>query len=89
MATASSPKIHTRIGHDRALCGVNPHRSVAPLLIVSNTDFVTTPHGQRCGKCAQLYAARGYKIDIPAKPKPEKFHRRATAAYYRQGDANA
>lgn len=85
MATATAPKIHTRIGHERALCGMNPSRGNHAVL--SNAAFVATPAAERCGRCAALYKKRGYAIDLPAKKKPaarKTSQRRATAAYYRQ-----
>lgn len=87
MATATAPKIHTRIGHDRALCGVHPARAVGPCIVLPNAEFVATPAASRCGRCARLYKAHGYAIDLPAKKKTaarKAFQRRATAAYYRQ-----
>lgn len=83
---ASNTKVHTNIGHDRALCGVNPNRGSHA--VVPNAQFVATPHTARCGRCVKLYKARGYAIDIPTKPrstKPRKKSQRgATYAHYSQ-----
>jgi len=84
MKKSEQTKVHTRIGHDRALCGVNPNRG--HYTILSNAAFVATQHAERCGKCANLYRKHGYSIDIPVKSKASRktLHRRATAASYRE-----
>jgi hypothetical protein len=86
MASKPSTTIHTRIGHERALCGANPMRQIVS--VVSNAEFMATPAESRCRRCAKLYRARGYDIAIPDKTKKKSKQkaptRRATAAYYRQ-----
>lgn len=75
----NKPKIHTSIGHDRALCGMNPNRGHHT--VVSNSKFAAAAANDRCGKCAKLYRQHGYSLPAPEhKASP----RRATAAYYRQ-----
>jgi hypothetical protein len=56
-------KVHTNIGHDRALCGVNPNRGTHT--VVSNAMFFNTPQKDRCQKCARHLKQRGYHIALP------------------------
>lgn len=55
-----SSKVHTSIGHQRALCGVNPERGNHR--IVSNTDFLFSPNVDRCKSCLLHLARRGQRV---------------------------
>ena len=66
-------KVHTNIGHDRALCGVNPNRGTHT--VVSNAMFFNTPQKDRCQKCARHLKQHGYRIALA--PRQSTTHRGA------------
>lgn len=59
MAKKVSIKIHTNIGHQRALCGLAPKNG--DYKIVPNSEFYAASDEEQCGKCLALLQARGYK----------------------------
>lgn len=54
-------KVHTRIGHDRALCGLAPESG--HYNIVSFCSFFTASPENQCGRCTQLLQERGYNVE--------------------------
>lgn len=54
-------KVHTRIGHDRSLCGLTPRNGHAES-IKSFAEFFSASDEAQCMKCLEKVAARGYKI---------------------------
>lgn len=59
-AEAQKPKIHTKIGHERSLCGLAAKNG--QYAIASNRDFILAPADQQCSVCARRLSARGYNM---------------------------
>lgn len=57
----ANTKLHTRIGHDRSLCGLTPRNGHAES-IKSFGEFFAAADESQCMKCLQKIGARGYKI---------------------------
>lgn len=60
MSNPISTKVHTRIGHERSLCGMNPH--YGNYNISSLEDFLAAPEADQCGRCAEHLRKRGYNL---------------------------
>lgn len=61
MGKKISTKVHTNIGHARALCGLAPKNG--DYKIVSNSEFYAASDEEQCGACLARLAARGYKVN--------------------------
>jgi hypothetical protein len=61
MSQPTSIKVHTHIGHPRALCGLAP-KSGAHFRIVDFINFFTAPEENQCAVCLTRIKARGYDI---------------------------
>lgn len=59
MGKKVSTKIHTNIGHERALCGLAPKNG--DYKIVPNSEFYAASDEEQCGKCLERLRARGYR----------------------------
>jgi hypothetical protein len=57
----STTKVHTRIGHDRSLCGLTPRNGHAESIKPFGEFFAAADEAQ-CMKCLQKVADRGYKL---------------------------
>lgn len=55
-------KVHTRIGHSRALCGVLPHAD--DIRVVSYSSFFSALPENQCATCIKRLKARGYNIEL-------------------------
>jgi hypothetical protein len=62
MAQPISTKVHTRIGHERSLCGLAP-KNGAHYRIVDFRNFFTAREEDQCGKCLENLRGRGYNIN--------------------------
>lgn len=60
MPQPAHPKVHTRIGHERSLCGLSPYRG--DYHIASFSSFFTALPEDQCGKCIERLQQRGYNI---------------------------
>lgn len=60
MKKSSQTTVHTHIGHDRALCGVNPNRG--HYKVVSFSEFFAAKEKDQCGSCIRHLKLRGYNI---------------------------
>ncbi len=61
MSQPISHKVHTRIGHERSLCGLAPIRG--NYRIVSFSSFFSAAAEDQCGKCIERLKQRGYNIE--------------------------
>lgn len=52
--------VHTRIGHERSLCGRDPKRGT--YRIVSFSDFFIAEEKDQCETCLSLVEKRGYNL---------------------------
>ena len=60
MKKSSQTTVHTRIGHERSLCGQHPERG--NYTILSFSAFFATKEKDQCGRCINLLKLRGYNI---------------------------
>lgn len=61
MGKIISTKVHTRIGHERSLCGLAPIRG--HYHIASFSSFFTAKPEDQCARCIQRLKERGYDIE--------------------------
>lgn len=54
-------KVHTKIGHERSLCGLAPTKG--DYKIVSYSSFFSADPADQCGRCLGKLQARGYNIE--------------------------
>ena len=60
MSQPTNRKVHTRIGHERSLCGLAP--MYGNYHIASFSSFFTAQPKDQCGKCIERLQQRGYNI---------------------------
>ena len=61
MSNPSSTKVHARIDHDRALCGLTPRNGHAGA-IKAFAEFFAAADEDQCGKCLEGIRKRGYNV---------------------------
>ncbi|HQS59755.1 MAG: hypothetical protein B7Y56_03150 [Gallionellales bacterium 35-53-114] len=61
MSSVKNIKVHTRIGHERSLCGLAPMRG--NYRIVSFSSFFSATAEDQCGKCIKRLQEHGYNIE--------------------------
>lgn len=60
MAQPISTKVHTKIGNERSLCGLNPQRG--HYRIVSWASFFSAAIEDQCDRCIEAIRRRGYNV---------------------------
>ena len=60
MSKIISTKVHTKIGNERSLCGLNPARG--HYHIATFSSFFTAPIENQCEACIAVLKRRGYNI---------------------------
>jgi hypothetical protein len=61
MSSPTSSKVHTKIGNERSLCGLNPHRG--HYRIASWSSFFSAPLEDQCDRCILAIERRGYDVE--------------------------
>ena len=57
MSNPHSTKVHTRIDHDRSLCGHGKGEAIKPF-----AEFFAAPEADQCESCLVKVGGRGYSI---------------------------
>lgn len=65
MGRIISTKVHTKMGNERSLCGLNPDRG--RYHIATFSSFFTAPIDNQCEACINALKRRGYNIDDQRK----------------------
>lgn len=83
MSNPASTKVHTRIDHDRSLCGHGKSDSIKTF-----ADFFAAAEADQCASCLEKVGKRGYNI-AALRRRHQRLGTAATAAGTKQQDLYA